>query len=85
MGVARYFRRYSPRTRIVAVDTEGSITFGFPPGPRRIPGLGTSRRPEIFRPGQADETVLVPEADAIPPPGPAPRSQRAPSSSAVRP
>ncbi|MEU0196338.1 pyridoxal-phosphate dependent enzyme [Streptomyces afghaniensis] len=65
MGVARYFRQYSPRTRIVAVDTAGSITFGFPPGPRRIPGLGTSRRPEIFRPGQADETVLVPEADAI--------------------
>jgi cysteine synthase A len=65
MGVARYFRQYSPHTRIVAVDTEGSITFGFPPGPRRIPGLGTSRRPEIFRPGQADETVLVPEVDAI--------------------
>jgi cysteine synthase A len=65
MGVARYFRQYSPHTRIVAVDTEGSITFGFPPGPRRIPGLGTSRRPEIFRPGQVDETVLVPEADAI--------------------
>ncbi|GAA3027981.1 hypothetical protein GCM10020000_00560 [Streptomyces olivoverticillatus] len=48
MGCIAYFREHSPRTRIVAVDTAGSVTFGFPPGRRYIPGLGTSRTPEIL-------------------------------------
>lgn len=65
MGVADYFREHSPDTKIIAVDTEGSVTFGHPPGPRHIPGLGTSRRPEIFRSGLADEVVMVPERDAV--------------------
>lgn len=65
MGCVDYFRKHSPRTKIVAVDTEGSITFGFPPGPRHIPGLGASRRPEIFEPGSVDGVVLVPEPAAI--------------------
>ncbi len=65
MGCAGYFRRYSPRTTIVAVDTVGSVTFGHPAGPRFIPGLGTSRVPEICRTGDLDEIVLVAEADAV--------------------
>ncbi|GAA2489775.1 2,3-diaminopropionate biosynthesis protein SbnA [Streptomyces thermolineatus] len=65
MGCAEYFRQWSPRTRIVAVDTPGSVTFGFPPGRRHIPGLGTSRRPELCRPEAVDEVVMVPEAEAV--------------------
>ncbi|MEO5877357.1 MAG: 2,3-diaminopropionate biosynthesis protein SbnA [Streptosporangiaceae bacterium] len=65
MGCADYFRRHSPRTRIVAVDAEGSVTFGHPPAPRHIPGLGTSRRPEILRPGLIDDLVVVPEPEAV--------------------
>ena len=65
MGCAGYFRRFSPRTRIVAVDTVGSVTFGNPAGPRFIPGLGTSRVPEICRSDDLDEIVLVHEADAV--------------------
>ncbi|WP_149829784.1 pyridoxal-phosphate dependent enzyme [Streptomyces tailanensis] len=42
-----------------------SALFGHPPGPRHIPGLGTSRRPEILRPGLVDEVVLVPEPEAV--------------------
>ncbi|GHI25466.1 hypothetical protein Shyd_68370 [Streptomyces hydrogenans] len=45
MGCAEYFRRFSPRTRIIAVDTEGSVTFGGPSRTRYIPGLGTSPAP----------------------------------------
>ena len=48
MGCVRYFRRFSPRTRIVAVDSKGSVTFGQPPGKRFIPGLGSSQMPPIF-------------------------------------
>lgn len=65
MGCVDYFRKNSPRTRIIAVDAEGSITFGFPPGRRHIPGLGASRRPEIFQPGGVDEVVGVPEPEAV--------------------
>ncbi|MEU1778294.1 MULTISPECIES: 2,3-diaminopropionate biosynthesis protein SbnA [Streptomyces] len=65
MGCTRHFRTYSPWTRIVAVDTTGSVTFGGPPGPRYIPGLGTSRRPELCRPDRVDEVVLVDEPDAV--------------------
>ncbi|MEU1090073.1 2,3-diaminopropionate biosynthesis protein SbnA [Streptomyces sp. NPDC005576] len=65
MGCTRHFRAFSPWTKIVAVDTAGSVTFGGPPGPRHIPGLGTSRRPELCQPDQVDEVVLVEESDAV--------------------
>ncbi len=65
MGCVDYFQKNSPRTRIIAVDAEGSVTFGFPAGRRHIPGLGTSRRPEIFQPGGVEEVVLVPEPAAV--------------------
>ncbi|GGO54738.1 2,3-diaminopropionate biosynthesis protein SbnA [Streptomyces lasiicapitis] len=64
-GCATYFREVSPRTRIFAVDTLGSVTFGTAAGPRHIPGLGTSRTPEICRPDLVDEVVLVQETDAV--------------------
>lgn len=65
MGCAAYFREHSPRTQVIAVDTEGSVTFGHPPAPRHIPGLGTSRRPEILRPEVPDDVVIVPEREAV--------------------
>lgn len=65
MGCAAYFRQFSPRTRIVAVDTCGSVTFGRPAGPRHLPGLGTSRVPELCRTDNLDEIVYVEEADAV--------------------
>ena len=65
MGCAAHFRQFSPKTRIVAVDTSGSVTFGRPAGPRHIPGLGTSRAPELCRTDNLDEIVYVEEADAV--------------------
>lgn len=65
MGCARHFRRHSPKTKIIAVDSEGSVTFGAPPAVRRIPGLGMSRRPEICDPTMVDEVVFVPERDTV--------------------
>lgn len=65
MGCARFFRRARPGVKIVAVDSVGSVTFGAPPGPRRIPGLGTSRKPEICFASLVDDVIFVPEADAI--------------------
>jgi N-(2-amino-2-carboxyethyl)-L-glutamate synthase len=65
MGCAGYFRKFSPLTRIIAVDSRGSVTFGQPAGPRYVPGLGTSRLPELCRTDNLDEIVLIEEADAV--------------------
>lgn len=65
MGCARYFKEAQPETRIIAVDTDGSITFGGAPGPRYVPGMGTSRVPEICDPDLVDAVVLVPEIDGV--------------------
>jgi cysteine synthase A len=65
MGCVQRFGQDSPHTRIVAVDTVGSVTFGTAPGKRHIPGLGTSRRPEIFDPAGVHAFELVPEAQTV--------------------
>jgi cysteine synthase A len=65
MGCLAHFRAVRAPTRVVAVDSAGSVTFGGAPGPRWIPGLGASRRPEIFRDGDDFEKCVVPEAETI--------------------
>jgi carbamoyl-phosphate synthase large subunit len=65
MGCVNHFRLHSPHTRIVAVDAVGSVSFGSAPGSRHIPGLGTSTRPEILDPEAPDETVFIPEWEAV--------------------
>jgi cysteine synthase A len=65
MGCARYFKEHSPATRIIAVDAEGSVTFGTAPKRRRIPGLGTSCIPPIFDDSLVGEVIHVAEPDTI--------------------
>jgi len=61
MGCVDYFRRRSPQTRIVAVDTLGSVNFESTSSIRYIPGLGTSQRPPLLDTHGPDEVVLIPE------------------------
>ncbi|MDT0541513.1 MULTISPECIES: 2,3-diaminopropionate biosynthesis protein SbnA [Streptomyces] len=65
MGCARHLREEKPSVRIVAIDAEGSVTFGFPPAPRFIPGLGTAVRPTLLDRSYVDEVVLVAEPDTV--------------------
>jgi 2,3-diaminopropionate biosynthesis protein SbnA len=65
MGCLEYFQVHSPATRIVAADSEGSVTLGGTPGRRRIPGIGASRTPEIFQDTDGFDRVLVPECEAV--------------------
>jgi 2,3-diaminopropionate biosynthesis protein SbnA len=65
MGCARFFRKARPETKIVAVDSVGSVTFGGASGERHVPGIGTSRAPEICDPRLVDEIVLIPESEGI--------------------
>lgn len=64
-GVSRYLREHAPSTKIIAVDSVGSVTFGFPSGKRHIPGLGTSRPPEIRDYSSFDEILMVEEEDTL--------------------
>jgi cysteine synthase A len=65
MGCARYFRRWHPSVRIVAVDPIGSVSFGMPAARRMIPGLGMNVRPPLLDESLVDDVVHVEEADAI--------------------
>lgn len=65
MGCARYFKERRPHVQIVAVDAVGSVTFGAPTARRMIPGLGTSRRPEILDDTYVDDVVWVEEPDTV--------------------
>ncbi|KAA5835168.1 2,3-diaminopropionate biosynthesis protein SbnA [Saccharopolyspora hirsuta] len=65
MGCARYFKRFRPGVRIVAIDAVGSVTFGGPAAPRMIPGLGTGVRPALLDESFVDDVVLVEEIDTV--------------------
>jgi N-(2-amino-2-carboxyethyl)-L-glutamate synthase len=64
-GCAKYFAWHRPEVRIIAVDSVGSVTFGGSPGIRHIPGLGTSRRPELASLDNVSELVYVSEEHAV--------------------
>lgn len=65
MGCTLYFRKYSPNTKIIAIDTDGSVTFKHPSKKRYIPGIGTSRRPEILDDSIINDHILIPESETI--------------------
>ncbi|MHB8269531.1 2,3-diaminopropionate biosynthesis protein SbnA [Bradyrhizobium sp.] len=65
MGCARYFKKFSPNTHVVAVDAEGSVTFGGKPAQRHIAGLGTSRRPAILDERYVDRVIDVTERATV--------------------
>nr|WP_249902217.1 2,3-diaminopropionate biosynthesis protein SbnA [Paenibacillus sp. PK3_47] len=48
-GLAEYARDHGLKTKIIAVDAEGSIIFGGKKGKRRFPGLGAGIVPPFYR------------------------------------
>lgn len=65
LGCAKFFKEHSKPTKIIAVDTVGSVTFNHPPAKRYIPGIGTSKRPPIVEESLLDDIIHVHEKDAI--------------------
>lgn len=65
MGCVQYFRKHHPATRIIAVDSIGSVTFDTPASRRFIPGLGTSQRPPIFNVEGIHALEMVPESRTV--------------------
>lgn len=65
MGLANYFRFAKPSTRLIAVDSAGSVTFGGQAGPRHLPGLGASVCPVFFRAEDFDQLITIDEAETV--------------------
>jgi cysteine synthase A len=65
LGTARGLREHWPQLKVVAVDAVGSVVFGGVGSARRLPGLGSSRTPELLRRDEIDEVLHVTEEDAI--------------------
>lgn len=64
-GVSNYFKNFSPKTKIIAVDSVGSVTFGGEAAKRYIPGLGTSSIPRISDLSRFDDLLMIPESETV--------------------
>lgn len=64
-GVARRLKEAYPRISVVAVDAVGSVLFGGPPGPRRLPGIGAGRVPELMDENLVDKVIRVTDDESI--------------------
>jgi cysteine synthase A len=64
-GIGACVKRLRPRTRVVAVDVEGSAIFGGVPRRRLVTGLGSSRPSQFITPAVYDEVVAVSDREAI--------------------
>jgi cysteine synthase A len=64
-GVARFLKEHNPAVITVAVETEGSILQGGPPGKHRVEGIGVHFVPETFHREVCDRVVAVTDDDAF--------------------
>lgn len=64
-GVSRFLKRKMPEIFSVAVETEGSILGGGPPGPHKVEGIGASFIPGNFDRSVCDEILMVRDKDAF--------------------
>jgi len=64
-GVSRFLKERNPALITVAVETEGSILQGGPPGKHRVEGIGVHFIPETFHRDVCDRIAMVSDADAF--------------------
>ncbi|MET7395821.1 2,3-diaminopropionate biosynthesis protein SbnA [Dactylosporangium sp. NPDC005572] len=64
-GCMRYIAEHGLRTRVVAVDAEGSAIFGAAPCRRLIPGHGAAIRSALYYDGIADSVTRVSDQDCV--------------------
>jgi cysteine synthase A len=64
-GVARYMKENLPRVLAFAVETQGSVLGGGPPGPHKVEGIGASFIPKTFDRSVCDEVIMVSDNDAF--------------------
>jgi len=64
-GVARFMKERLPNVLAYAVETQGSVLGGGPPGPHKVEGIGASFIPGNFDRAVCDEVLMVTDADAF--------------------
>jgi cysteine synthase A len=64
-GVARFMKNKLPHVYTVAVETEGSVLGGGPPGKHKVEGIGASFIPKNFDSTVCDEILKVSDKDAF--------------------
>lgn len=64
-GVARFMKERIPHVLTVAVETQGSVLAGGPPGEHKVEGIGVSFVPKTFDSRMADEIFMVHDPEAF--------------------
>ena len=64
-GVARFLKKRNPKTLTIAVETQGSVLGGGPPGKHKVEGIGASFIPKNFDRSVCDEILMVSDKDAF--------------------
>ena len=64
-GCAEGLRDHGQKTRVIAVDAEGSVIFGGQSKKRMVPGLGAGRVPELCAPELVADVVRVTDLDCV--------------------
>lgn len=64
-GCGEYVREHRLSTRVVAVDSVGSLIFSNEKGPRYLPGMGAGLRPPLCDLRFIDEHVLVSDLECV--------------------
>ncbi|MGH9497188.1 MAG: cysteine synthase A [Candidatus Sulfotelmatobacter sp.] len=64
-GVARYLKEKIHGVLAYAVETQGSILGGGPPGPHKVEGIGASFIPKTFDRSVCDEVLMVTDDQAF--------------------
>jgi cysteine synthase A len=64
-GVARFLKKKNPAVHTIAVETQGSILQGGPPGPHKVEGIGVHFVPNTFHRDAADEIMMVHDDEAF--------------------
>lgn len=64
-GIGRFFQEVSPQTRVIGVDARGSIAFGGAPSPRKLTGIGSSRRSSFLSPDLYHTYLLISDEEAF--------------------
>jgi cysteine synthase A len=64
-GVAQFLKEKNPAVVTVAVETEGSILQGGPPGKHKVEGIGVHFVPKTFHREVCDRVAMVTDVDAF--------------------
>lgn len=64
-GIARLLKERIPQILAYAVETQGSVLGGGPPGQHKVEGIGTSFIPKNFDPSVCDGVLMVHDPEAF--------------------